>query len=82
MTDPALEETFNKEGKTSLPKGISQSTEVRNKYIKKRGLEAIVIAERNEVDKKEVPKIATYVQKKSKASVKECLVKLIKKNHL
>ena len=32
-TDLALEQTYNKEGKTSLLKGISQSSEARNKYI-------------------------------------------------
>ena len=33
-TDLALEQTYNREGKTSLLKGISQSDEARNKYIK------------------------------------------------
>ena len=32
-TDLALEQTYNREGKTSLLKGISQCSEARNKYI-------------------------------------------------
>ena len=35
--------------------------------VKEKGLEAVVATDRNEADKIEVPKIATFVQKKSEA---------------